>query len=268
MRTFIKLKTLLGKIPKVLFEESPESEFYDSMLDGLNLLPSVVGYEPQMELLEIVDGKVQLPKHVKRINHVSYQETDPTDECISNLQTTCGCTDESSDLNPDICRPAITYKQWLDSPYYKQNYKTLKYIGTDKSMLSNNSACHSSRCSETFVITPTKTMYFSLDCGFICVEYEAPVCDEKGDLLIPDHGILHEFLISFAIYKHWENRQFTKEEQSGNFYQAYSQKQALLLRQAKGDHLLRNFNVANINDILGGTYKKLIQIPEILFYAR
>jgi hypothetical protein len=268
MRNFIKLQAVLNRIPKALFEESPESDFLDWMLDGLKLLPTAVMYEPKIELFEIIDGKVQLPKYVKQINSVSWQASDPTEECWTEFQATCGCEDEPNDTNEQICKPAITYKQWLDSPYYKDNYTLLRYTGTDKSLISSACANLISKCYESFVVTPQKTMYLTLDTGFICVNYDSPVCDDNGDILIPDVAILHEFLVNYAIHKHWENRQFTKEEQAGNFYQAYLQKQVLLLRQAKGDHLLRNFNIANLLEITGGQYKKLIQLPEILFYAR
>lgn len=434
MKSFIKLKSLLNKIPKALFEESNEAEFLDSMLDGIKFLPQTVYYEPKIELFEIVDGKVQLPKYVKQVSSVSWQAGSPTKEEITetftvadtsttyqvftgssantlgttlipssgtggscvvtefnclvsgvstklksvNLTLThpntgeleiyllspnnqcipltvfngsgadyinttftdtgallssgtspftgsyqtdtpqsssCGTipigsypsfNDMSAGQNgtwkllindsggasagnmvnwslsfesepvtsiPELdlaqnCIIPITYKQWLDSPYYKNNYKVLKYVGTNKSLITNDCECLRSSCAETFAITPEKMMYLSLDSGFICVTYESPICDENGNLLIPDIAILHKFLITYAIYKHWENRQFTKEEQSGNFYQSYQQQQALLLRQAKGDHLLRNFNIANTLDIIGGQYKKLIQIPEILYYAR
>ena len=268
MKNYIKLESVLNSIPKVLFEESNEADFLEWIIDGLFLLPESINYESRMELFEIVDGKVVLPKYVRQINSVTWQESDPSDECISNLQTTCGCEDEANDVNSQICRPAITYKQWLESPYYKDNYKVLKYVGTDKSLISNKCECLRSTCHQSFVITPQKIMYLSLDNGFICVEYESPVCDEDGNLLIPDSKLLKEFLVAFAIYKHWENRQFSKEEQAGNFYQAYHQKQAMLLRQVRGNEFLKNFNVANMLDITGGQYKKLIKIPERLYYAR
>ena len=111
-------------------------------------------------------------------------------------------------------------------------------------------------------------MYLSIDSGYVCIEFDAPVCDENGELLIPDYPILHEYLIAFAICKHWENRQFTKEEQAGNFYERYNQKQALFFRQAKGDIHLRGYNVANTVEIIGGQYRKLVKLPEILMYAR
>jgi len=265
MKNFIKLNTLLRRIPKSLFEESPEADFLDWMIDGLKLLPSVIYYEPKIEMFEIVDGKVQLPKYVKSINDVKWMSTNPSKECIKDLEE---CIVQEQTLNPKICRPYLTYQMWLDSPYFKENFKTLKFIGTDKSLVKNSCGCWTTTCSETFIITPMKTMHLSLDSGWICINYDTPVCDENDDLLIPDHAILHEFLVAHAIYKHWENRQFTKEEQAGNFYQDYRQKQALLLRQAKGDYLLRNTNIYTVSEIVGGNYRKLISLPEILFYAR
>lgn len=268
MKNFVKLQTVLNRIPKSLFEESSEADFLDWFLDGLKLLPQIIQYEPKIELFEIASGKVQLPNYVKQINSVSYQESDPSDDCIKDFQETCGCSDEPAYTQGRVCAPAITYKMWLDSPYFKEHYKVLKYVGTDKSLISNSCECLKSNCSETFVVTPQKTMYLSLNEGFVCVTYLAPVCDEDDNILISDNGLLHEFLATYAIYKHWENRQFSKEEQAGNFYRQYESRQALLLRQVKGDQMLRNYNVANTLDIIGGQFKKLIKIPEILYYAR
>jgi len=267
MKNFIKLRSLLSSIPASLFEESPEADFLDWMLDGLKFLPDSVYYEPKIELFEIVDGIVQLPKYVKVINSVHWQCSDPSTECVTDLQTICGCEVESSDTNEAICAPTITYKMWLDSPYFQQNYRLLKDIGTDKSLISSTCPNLYQTCSETFIVTPQKKMYLSLNEGFISVNFDAPICDENGDILIPDIQILHEFLIAYAIHKHWEYRQFTKEEQARTLYQDYLQQQSILLRQARGNIFLRGVNFANLMDI-NGQYAKLIKLPEIMFYAR
>lgn len=266
MKNFIKLKSVLANIPKALFEEASESDFIDWLLDGLKLLPQTIQYEPKLEFFEIIDGKVQLPKQVKQINSVMWQSSDPSKECLDELLDQC-TQDEPSDINPAICRPSITYKMFLESPYFKKNYQVLKYVGTSSTLISNHCDCKYSGCSESFVVTPTKTMYLSLDKGFICVNYDTPMCDESGDILIPDEQILVEFLVAYCICKHWENRQFSKEEQAVNFYDKYNQKQAILLRQARGKLMLNAVDFANLMDI-NGQYTKLIKLPEILFYAR
>jgi len=270
MKSFITLRSLLGRIPKSLFEESQEVDFLDWMMDGLKLLPSTLQYEPKIELFEFTNGKLQLPKYVKQINSVYWQKENPSEDCIKSLEDSCIPTveEEGQDINPAVCKPMITYQMWLDSPYFKTTFTALKYRGTDKSLFSNNCCNLTSSCTEWFSVTHEKMLYISLDCGHLCVNYDSPVCNEVGDILIHDIGILHEFLVAYAIYKHWENRQFVKEEQAGNFYQAYDQKQALLLRQVKGDHLLRNVNIDLVVQINGGNYLNLTKLPEKMFYAR
>lgn len=268
MKNFRSIRSILSNIPKTLFQETNESDFMDYMLDAIQLLPQTIRYEPKIEVFEIVDGKVQLPKYVRQINSVMWQCSDPSKECLDSLLTTCTDTSsEPSDLIPAVCKPMITYKMFLDSPYFKENYKIIKYVGTDKSLISNDCPCKFASCAETFVVTPQKTMYLSIDKGFICVNYDSPVCDENEDILIPDEQILVEYLVAYAISKHWENRQFSKEEQARNFYQDYHQKQAILHKQARGRLMLSAVDFANLMDI-NGQYTKLIKLPEILFYAR
>ena len=266
MKTFITLRSCLNNIPSSLFEESTEADFLDWMQDGLKLLPDVAKYETSIDIFEIIDGKVQLPKKIKQINSVMWQCTDPTKECIDDLLS-CAIVDEPADVNPAVCKPMITYKMFLESPYFHKNYKILKYTGTNSSIISNSCKCRFAKCSESFAITPEKMMYLSINTGFICVEYDSPLCDENEDILIPDNQLLVEFLEAYAIAKHWQNRQFSKEEQAANFYDKYNQKQASLLKQCRGNILLRSVDFANLMDI-NGMYTKLIKLPETLYYAR
>lgn len=265
MRNFITIQSLLSRIPKSLFEESSESDFLDYFLDGIKMLPDSIELVKKLEILEVVDGKVKLPKDLKIINNIYWQETDPSEEDILSLDPCLTYEEEGQDINPDICKPMITYKMWFDSPYFKSNFRILKYVGEDKSMIS--SGCKPASCSETYIVTPEKMLYLSIDCGFLCLEYEALLCNSKGEYLIEDIMEVQEYLIAYAIYRHWENRQFTKEEQAASFTEKYKQEQALRLRQARGKILMRKISIADIYDI-NGQYLKLIKIPEIFRYAR
>lgn len=267
MKNFIKLRSLLDRIPSELYNESSEAEIMEALMDGLDQIPKVLTYEPRIELFEIIDGKIQLPKYIKEINSVRWQSSNPSSECITELETVCGCEVEPSDLNPDICRLPITYQMWLDSRCYRENFTLLKYKGSHSSLISNNCECYKSTCSESFVVTPQKMMYLTINSGWVCIEYDTPVCDEDNEILITDSSKLNEYLISYVITRHWENRQFTKESQSANFFDKYSQRTALLLRQAKGSLDLRQVDINTISN-LDGQFKKLIKLPEIMFYVR
>ena len=264
MKTFVQLRSLLDSVPSALLEEDSEAAFMDRFVDGLKLLPNTIRYQEKVDVFEVIDGKVILPKNLKQINAVYWQSTDPSSNCISELES---CCEEPQDINDQVCRPMINFKLWLDSVYFKETFEVLKYVGTDKSLISNNCDCLNSSCAQTFVVTPQKIMYLSIEDGFICVKYEVPLCDDKNELLIPDSQILNEYLVSYAIAKHWENRMFTKESQAYSFYKEYNQKQALLFRQAKGALLLAEVNVQDLME-LNGQFLKYIQLPEKMFYAR
>lgn len=260
MITYISLKNILTKIPSALIDESDEIEFLDWFMDALKQLPQVIQYQPKIEIFEIVSGKVILPKYIKQINNIYYQFCEPTkSECLELIP-------EAADLNPNVCKPTITYQMFLDSPFYKNNFTLLKYIGQDKSLLSTNCPNLGCASTETFVITAEKVMYLSLQSGWLCINYDAPVCNEYGELLIPDNQNIIEFLVNYAIFKHWENRKFLKEEQANNFSQEYLQRAEIALRKARGDHFLKNINIQNVADIQSNL-GKLISLPQIYLHG-
>jgi hypothetical protein len=264
---YISLKSVLSKIPNSLFNDAEESEFLDWFVDGLHLLPYTLQYQTKVEFFEIISGKVALPKYIKKINGLYYQESKISDDCFDDVEQVTEQTEEPSDINPAICKPLITYKMFLESEAFTRNFKLLKYVGQDQSLLCTN--CPNKHCNspETFIITPQKIMHLSLREGWLCINFETPICNEDGDLLIPDNQNLIEFLVAFAICKHWENRQFTKEESASNFYQNYLQKSEILLRKAQGDHLLRSVNINNIVDIQG-MLSRIITLPRQLQHDR
>lgn len=256
MTNYIPITNVLARIPQSLFEDSNESDFIDWFMDGLKELPQVIQYQPKIEMFEIINSKVILPKYVKQINSIYYQLDNITEEETSEL--VC----EPTDLNPDICKPTITYQMFLNSIYYKNKLSLLKYIGQDKSLLCKTCPNLSCAETETFVITPEKIMYLSLKEGWICINYDAPVCAEDGVILIPDNQDLINFLIVYSIAKHWENRKFLKEEQANNFHQEYLQKAEIALRKARGGHFLRNINAENVVDIQS-SLQRIIKLPQL-----
>ena len=122
MTNYIPITNVLAKIPQSLFEDSNESDFIDWFMDGLKELPQVIQYQPKIEMFEIINSKVILPKYVKQINSIYYQLDNITEEETSEL--VC----EPTDLNPDICKPTITYQMFLNSIYYKNKLKLKEFL--------------------------------------------------------------------------------------------------------------------------------------------
>lgn len=268
MNNFVSLRSLLTTIPKQLFNESDESDFLFWFRDALRLLPSIVATESKVEIFEIVDSKIQLPKYIKTINSVDYMYKEPTEDCLKSYSECVYTTPEAEDLLPQVCKPQIYYKMFVESPYFKNNYTLLKYVGQDKSLLCSN--CPNLYCdnSNNFVITRDKMMYTNFTCGWVCINYDTEMCDENGQLLIPDIQEVHNFLRSWAIRRSLEDRLFSKEEGIKSLYEDYRQQSDIDYNKARGVILLRQLNPQTIEGIINGWYKRLIKLPSILVYER
>lgn len=268
MNNFVSLRSLLTTIPRQIFNESEESDILFWFREGLRLLPSITATESKIEIFEIVDSKLQLPKYIKSINSVSYMYKEPTDSCIKSYEECVYTEVESEDLIPQVCKPQIYYKMFIDSPYYQNNYTLLKYAGQDKSLLCQN--CPNLYCDNTnnFVLTRDKMMYTNFNCGFVCINYDTEICDEFGNLMIPDIQEVHNFLQSYAIKRHLEERMFGKEEGINSMYQMYSQKSDIECNKARGVIMLRQINPNTIQSITDGWFRRLIKLPSIYVYER
>lgn len=267
MREFVSLKSLLSTIPKPIYNEVEESDVLFWFREALRLLPNITATETKVEIFEVADTKVQLPKYIKQINKVTYMYKEPLDTCIQSYNECCvPC--ESEDLLPQVCKPQIYYRMFIDSPYYNNNYRLLRYVGSDKSMLCNNCPNYACDAENTFVITKDKMLYTNFNCGFICIEFDTEVCDDLGNLMIPDIQTVHNFLVSYAIKRHLEERMFGKEEGIQSMYQMYNQKSDIEYRKAKGEIILRSLNPDKIRMINDGWFRRLINLPSIYVYER
>jgi len=268
MTEFVSIKSLLSTVPKVLLQESEQSDWLYWFREALRLLPSITATEAKVEIFELTESKFQLPKYVKTINSVKYLSQDPSEEDLTSYNE-CLCAEpESEDIIPQVCKPQIYYKMFIDSPYYQHNYALLRYAGSDKNMFCKN--CPNLTCDNTlnFVLTRERMLYTNFDAGFLCIDYDQEVCDESGNIMIPDIEEVQQFLVKFAIMRHLEERQFAKEEGMRNMYQDYKQESEIWLRKAKSTILFKQLNPHTIQGITEGWFKRLIKLPSIYVYER
>lgn len=242
------LNDILYQIPQPLLNEWGVDNFLLKFQEALYQVPSILTYIDKIELFEITDGKLKLPSYMKKINQVLFLCKEPSNIDLASLE----CEN-------------LTYNIFLNSIYYQNNFIHLKYNGKDKSMLSESCLNQGLSCSEGYVITPEKMLYTTFNQGYLCIHYSTLLCDEEGNIIIPHNQNLIEYLTSYAIAKHWEERMFTKEEQAANFYQMYWQKAELWLRKLRGEVFLSNINPENYNNSILHVLKKL---PTKLIYER
>jgi hypothetical protein len=272
MTNYIPLQHALRQIPKSLFKEAEEVDFLSDMLNALKELPSISRTESKISIFEIIDGKVSLPKELKYINLVSYLSSNPDQNSLNSLLS-CIENPEAEETwynnTESICRYAINYKMFLDSAYYNNNFAPLKYVGNSTDIVkkdSPNRFLHSG--INTYTVDKSKCLHSSITDGFLAIDYDIDLRNENGDFLIPDYPEVVQYLAKYAIMKHWEDRQNSKEEQANALYQKYQQETEIYFRKAKGEILLRNADLNTIANVVNNSYSNLIKIPEKFIYAR
>lgn len=270
MTNYIKLSDCLTQVPRSLLQESSTIDFLVWMLEALRNLPTITYTYPKIKVFEFDSYKLQLDPEIKQINMVTYLASEP---CEEDLDSFASCVEnpeavESDTTTNNICNYTINYKLFLDSVYFKRNYVPLKYSGTgDESMLC--ASCPNrfvKDCAYTFVVDKDKVLHTTIKEGFLCIDYDTEL--SGVNCIIPDYAEIKDFLIKYAIMKHWEDRSFTKEESARQMYNEYAPKVDIAFRRARGAINSRLLDPNTIQEINSHTLRRLIKLPETYVYSR
>lgn len=298
---FIKLQTVLNRIPPAIRKEDYDENLLSYALDGLRFFSFNQKYINKIAIVPIHNHIVQIPEDLHSVNLVTYQADEPTDEyaldmfcfCEDTKCGTCqkavscgnpgiyvgsdnnvfcdtcsGCLTEKEEFESrtnSICRHNISYQLFLDSRYYNELHLPLKFIGNGSNVLCTSCPNRFVQdCSETFSIDPTISVFkTSIKDGWVCINYEAELKDNDGDFLIPKHSKLIEGLASYAEARHWQNRSAMHEQAAESRFERRLFRAEQLLRSAKGSLLLREINPNTINQITGDTAwnARILRLP-------
>lgn len=272
MIRYTSIRAALRFIPTSLYEHNNEADFLSWMLDGLRLLNlSSISCENAIDIFEIKNNKVILPKEIKEINLITYLANDPSKADLSSFSD-CICNPESDNNGVDtnnICKYTLAYKLFLDSPYYNNNYAPLHFKGryTD-SILCSDCPNRFYSCENWFTLSKEGILHTNLTCGFLCIDYAKEILDEDGNYQIPDLTTLKQFLAYYAIAKQWENRAASKEQAADRYAQDALIKAEIFLNKVQGSTELRSIDRNAIAAMMGDSYMRFIKIPERYVYAR
>lgn len=271
MIKYVSIKSALRFIPKPLFRQSNELDFMSWMLDAYRELDLPATFENKVQIFEIDNGKLELPQEIKEINLISYLANEPSNNDIYSL-TDCICNPESNANEEDTnnpCQYTLSYKMFLTSSYYKNNYAPLLYVGNrTQSLLCNDCPNLHSSCKNTFTIDKDNILHTNLDKGYLCIDYTTEMVDENGEFLILDLTEVKRYLAYYAEYQHWRERAAVKEQSAGNMAQDALIKAETWLKKCRGILILRGINPHDIANVQGGAFNRLINLPEKYVYSR
>jgi len=262
MTTYTPLNAILDRsyFPANLRKESNDDDILSYGLDAYRLLNLPLEYQRKIEVKEIINHNVELPSDIHDINLVTYLNSD---SCVNN---------DSNNLMPIAHNENynIFYKIWQDSQFYNERFLPMRNIGNSASIsctTCNNSLLN--KCSETFSITPAKSLMTSIKDGFVCLDYDAEIKDENGNFLIINTPEIKRYLGLYAQMQLWLERAAGKEEQAFSMYKELTRMTELAMRKARGIQIMKNIDIQTINKISGTeTYnQKLVRLPD-LFYKK
>lgn len=271
MLNFIKLETVLARLPKALFKEAQKADLLAWMQEALDFLPDSYMSERKIKLYEIKDYKVQLDDDIKVINLVTYLKYNPTLSDVDSL-TNCisTCDGESISTEQDtnnICQYTLNYKLFLDSSYYNNNFIPLKYVGNLKGLTGIVKDFYPEiKEKYGFSVDSCRVLHTTFETGYITIDYDSSIFEQ--DCLIVDNSKVLDYLNKYAMYKYWQEKAAVKEESAFQMMTSYRNESEIALRRAKGSLLLSGIDMQKIMNITFGSFNQLIKLPEKYVSAR
>ena len=255
------ITSVISRIPKPVLDESSISDVTGWIFDALRLLPESVLYTDKVGFFELEDGKMYLPKDMLKVNSVLWQYADPSKEVISDFGCSIECLDlcEPLEVRTQVCKLPVYFRIFLESTYFRNCFTLLSYAGKDRSALCNN--CPNLTCQSDYkFVIADKVLYTDpFDCGWLCINYSTLLCNEVGEILIPDNQEINEFLVAYVMYRHWEERTLLKEENAVQMYDRYAQLKDVLYRKARGSHILRNTDILAVLQETQSSFLRLLK---------
>lgn len=271
MTNYVSMESALRLVPKPLFEQSNRFDFLSWMLDGYRELKLREENERVVKIFEITQNKVELPQDIKEINLITYLFKEPTQEDLYSVQS-CICNPEETTTTTEdtnnVCQYTLAYRQFLNSPYYNNNFIPMQYKGVSSTLLCRNCPNKHSQCQYSFTIDKDKVLYTNVTSGYLCIDYDTEIKDDEGIPMIPDSQELKQYLSYYAQYRHWEERAAGKEQSAPQFADRLLQKANIYFNKVKGSRTLRALDANTIASVRYDNYNKWIKLPELHVYSR
>jgi hypothetical protein len=220
-----------------------ESQMLSYALKYYRLLNIPVQHKETIGLFQIVNHKVNLPDAVKNINLVTcstyFEEEEATTYC-----------DTDAEVYTDTGDTSITVKlAFYESDAYKE-FVPLKYIQGSVAY-SGCKHClnkHFHHCNDTFSVDHNKTLWSSIESGWICISYMSEI-KENGNYIIVNTPEILQYLARGVELDHFINRSYGSTQGALGLADRLQQKVDINMRSARGSINRRLINLPLINEI-------------------
>lgn len=205
MIKYTTLDAVLNYIPRPIIGEYDTLQLKSWMIQFYRTREMRTQEAMTCATIEINQHKAVLPKDLKRIIDVRYQ--DETPETI---------TIKTKEIDVD---KLLIYQQLFFEESYYVNALPLRYIGQNRSPLIDKELWCAD-CSVGFTVdSMLSCLTITYPEGTALLVYTTDVKDANDNILIPDDSTLH-LALSWAVQaNYWNEKKFSHEANSANYHQ-------------------------------------------------
>jgi len=257
--------------------------------------------ERRIAILTIEDHKVELPKGLQKIISLKQQFRNPNEEELTSLDQCVkydGYKDrpEKDSCETVDCKPCdptdslicekilpdgtvekktihysnnclLQHKLFLHCNYYRNCFVRMKYVGrvskeyfTRKSLQECRTAVN--RGYNRFSISGD-CLTTDLKSGIVCMEYEANITNEEGDLLVPANPIeMWQGMANYAISQYFLNKTLMENSRTySNLHEKHLSMSSNLMKQVKGIFKMKAICFSTHMKIYNSQMYQLTQLP-------
>jgi len=184
---YINIASIQTYLPSYVMEEVDESTINKWALQGFRqnvTIPSWI-YELRFCLLQLDNHVATLPTGLKKISVAQYSKNLPP-SVINNT---------TDFIIPIINNERVFIAQAIVYQYFKPTSQTMRFVGQDSSLLTQDCVNIFCDCEIGFSIDRTlNTITTDMQDGYVILLYESEIQDEDGNFLIPNDEDLKQAL--------------------------------------------------------------------------
>lgn len=260
---YVEIGNIMNYLPSALKKQlADDDQIFSWAMQAYRKLNNMKDQVKDISFLEVKNHKTKLPKDHQRTISVRVFAKDPTVEELDAL-----CNSIVLPANNSFASPCpISYKNFVCSDYYLNNWKIVSHVGnTKEDYLCRVTADYPNHVYSTEPGSDVLTFDF-LE-GIVAIEYWANPKNKYGDFLLPEQPIvLWQYLAAYIKMMYWEDQRFLGTQGALRDYTEAKIEQAGYYTATKVELATMGYNILTAREQILGP-QRYIKVPTVIHRA-
>jgi len=254
MINYTSAEKVIPTLPSSILRNEDKTKILSWVYKGFQELNLPQNNQVKCCIYTVKNHKAQLCSDVRSIVSVTKYNENISPFSLEPYLSTM----EDGELERDcVGNYTLNSELFLASYDYKNSFLPLKYIGNSAYVSSKCCNLFAHNCNDTYSITPDRYINTSNKEGQFCVVYNSHVRDSFGNLMILDLPEVINYLRSYVIYSHLEDRVLTEERMIGVSDREF-QKMNNLYKKARGKAILMSTNYKTLAELTTESFNAIL----------